>query len=155
MEEAEALATNVAIMGTKMLATGTLSSLQASHGGAYMIRAVREPGTDAHEVEALVKAEFESAVSNYEDSHRQVSFGLPHDKAALGSIMRVMEKLKGGSIVEEVEKTESSGAGGSSAGGAGQEKVSQRLFSDYTINGPTLEEIFMNVARESGVAGGV
>ncbi|KAF4631693.1 hypothetical protein G7Y89_g6438 [Cudoniella acicularis] len=33
MEEAEALATNVAIMGTKMLAKGTLSSLQASYGG--------------------------------------------------------------------------------------------------------------------------
>lgn len=165
MEEAEALATNVAIMGTKMLATGTLTSLQASHGGKYMIRAVRELESDAKEVEAVVKREFADMVSNYEDAHGQVSFGLPHDKGALGSIMKVMENLKGDVVRDEEEEDDSAGdlgAAGSKSGGAGAAggssaavQNSTRVFSDYTINGPTLEEIFMNVARESGIVGGV
>lgn len=125
-----------------------------------MVRAVRETGTDATEVEGIVKMEFENAVSIYEDSHGQVSFGLPHDKAALGRIMRVMESLKGESLEEEVENEKDAGAGGTGAGAGGSAsaadvKRSKRVFSDYTISGPTLEEIFMNVARESGVAGGV
>ncbi|KAH8672020.1 hypothetical protein BGZ60DRAFT_449736 [Tricladium varicosporioides] len=145
MEEAEALATNVAIMGTKMLAKGTLSSLQASHGGAYSIRAVRDETASAQEVEGMVKARFGSGVSNYLDGHGQISFNLPHDKSALGGIMRVMEELKGDVVAEEESAT-----GGSAAASGGV-----RVISDYTIAGPTLEEVFMNVARESGAAGGV
>lgn len=165
MEEAEALATNVAIMGTKMLATGTLSSLQASHGGSFMVRAVREAGTNAQAVEAIVKKEFNNTVSNYEDHQGQVSFALPHDKAALGSIMKVMEMLKGDAVVQEKEESnvseaDGAGVGGSKSGAAGgsaaaEAEASMMVFSDYTINGPTLEEIFMNVAREAGAAGGV
>jgi ATP-binding cassette, subfamily A (ABC1), member 3 len=153
MEEAEALATNVAIMGTKMLATGTLSSLQESHGGAYSIRAVREHGTDAAEVEETVSGKFEGMVSNFSDSHRQISFNLPHDKAALGSIMRVMEGLKGDDVREQEEGQGGAAEGSGSA--AGPMKGGRKVLMDYTITGPTLEEVFMNVARESGVAGGV
>lgn len=40
-------------------------------------------------------------------------------------------------------------------GGSAQESEKVRFLSDYTITGPTLEEVFMNVARESGIAGGV
>ncbi|TVY44013.1 Retinal-specific ATP-binding cassette transporter, partial [Lachnellula occidentalis] len=101
MEEAEALATNVAIMGTKMLATGTLTSLQESHGGAYSVRAVRAPGTNALEVKQLVQERFGGRVANYVDGHGQVSFNLPHDKRALGAIMRIMEELKGDAVEEE------------------------------------------------------
>lgn len=147
MEEAEALATKVAIMGTKMLATGTLDSLQQSHGGAFSIRAVRLRGTDASEVEILIKGKFEGRVSHYSDSHGQVGFNLPHDKRDLGHIMRIMEGLKGNFVGEDEEDT----AGASSA--AKDEDV--RILQDYTITGPTLEEVFMNVARASGVAGGV
>lgn len=151
MEEAEALATNVAIMGTKMLATGTLSSLQESHGGAYGVRAVRGHGTNAAEVEATVKQRFEGNVQNYYDSHGQISFNLPHDRQALGSIMRVMEGLKGQAVVEETDDQGSAAAGGSSAQQVKKGEV--ELLTDYTITGPTLEEVFMNVARESGIAG--
>ncbi|EPE27975.1 P-loop containing nucleoside triphosphate hydrolase [Glarea lozoyensis ATCC 20868] len=135
MEEAEALATSVAIIGTKMLATGTLSSLQEAHGGAYMIRAVRSANTTSAQVHEMINLKFEGRVSNYLDGHGQVSFCLPHVKKELGRIMRGMEELKGEVFV------------------AG--KVGEKVISDYTINGPTLEEVFMNVARENGHAGGV
>ena len=146
MEEAEALATNVAIMGTKMLATGTLSTLQESYGGLYSVRAVRAESTSAAEVETTIRSSFENRVSNYEDSHGQISFNLPHDKKALGTILTIMEELKGEVIEDEGSSTE-----GSAAAAHRNEKVLQ----DYTINGPTLEEVFMNVARESGITGGV
>ncbi|KAF7590088.1 hypothetical protein BBP40_003290 [Aspergillus hancockii] len=41
MEEAEALASNVAIMRTKLLVSGTLSPLIDTYGGAYRLRGVR------------------------------------------------------------------------------------------------------------------
>lgn len=151
MEEAEALATNVAIMGTRMLATGTLSSLQETYGGAFGIRAVRLPEAAAENTETLVKGRFENIVSNYEDSHGQISFNLPHDKRALGSIMKIMESLKG-NVIEDEEETSGNAAGGSSAAAA---EVRVGVLQDYTITGPTLEEVFMNVARESGIAAGV
>ena len=42
-----------------------------------------------------------------------------------------------------------------SGSAAGPMKGGRKVLMDYTITGPTLEEVFMNVARESGVAGGV
>jgi ABC-type multidrug transport system ATPase subunit len=149
MEEAEALATNVAIMGTKMLATGTLGSLQEKYGGLFSVRAVRVPESLALDVEEIIKRKFSGEVSNYEDSHGQISFHLPHEKGQLGSILRIMEELKGDIIEDEHD----SGAG--AAGGSSRATRGVRILQDYTINGPTLEEVFMNVARESGVAGGV
>ncbi|TVY46029.1 ABC transporter A family member [Lachnellula subtilissima] len=143
MEEAEALATNVAIMGTKMLATGTLTSLQESHGGAYSVRAVRAPGTNAQEVKQVVQERFGGRVANYVDGHGQVSFNLPHKKRALGSIMKIMEGLKG-DVVEDEGHVEGSATGG---------RETERFIQDYTIQGPTLEEVFMNVARENGDVG--
>jgi len=141
MEEAEALATDVAIMGTRMLATGTLSSLQERYGGMYCVRAVRAPGVDANEMQQVVNERFGGRVSGYMDSHGQVNFWLPLERggSTWGAIMGVMEGLKG----EELEGEE----------GAGRAVVRRRWVEDYTVQGPTLEEVFMNVARESGVAG--
>jgi ATP-binding cassette subfamily A (ABC1) protein 3 len=76
-----------------------------------------------------------------------VSFKLPHEKRALGAIMRIMEELKGDPVVDEQE------VGVAIGGSAAQEDVRRKVLQDYTINGPTLEEVFMNVARESGVSG--
>lgn len=147
MEEAETLASKVAIMGTRMLATGTLGSLQAAHGGFVSVRAVRFPEISAEEAEALVKEKFEGKIFKYEDRHEQISFKLPHDKRALGSVMKVMESLKGNTIRNE-------GESGSRAAAANEAAVT-RVLQDYTIMGPTLEEVFMDVVRESGPAGGV
>ncbi|CAG8951276.1 hypothetical protein HYFRA_00008025 [Hymenoscyphus fraxineus] len=133
MEEAEALATGVAIMGTKMLATGTLSELQVEYGGMYMIRAVRAPGTNASNIEGIVRETF-SGVRNYQDGCGQISFNLPFEKKELGSIMRRMEGLKGEGV---------------------DVQVGVKVISDYTINSPSLEEVFMNVAREAGATVGV
>jgi len=150
MEEAEALATNVAIMGTKMLATGTLSKLQETYGGLYSVRAVRLPTASAEKVKAMVEASFPHKVSQYEDSHGQVSFSLPHDKRAFGAILRILEGLKGDVIVDEHTLDE-----GDDEVVSSRNSHEEGVLEDYTINGPTLEEVFMNVARETGIAGGV
>jgi ATP-binding cassette subfamily A (ABC1) protein 3 len=162
MEEAEALATNVAIMGTKMLATGSLPSLQETYGGAYSVRAVRTVESSRDEVEGIIKEKFEGAVTNYFDSHGQVQFNLPHERSRLGSIMGVMEGLKG-DVIEQADEEEEAApgttVGGSAAGGslapANTGKGAVRVLTDYTVTGPTLEEVFMNVARENGTASGV
>ncbi|KFY06843.1 hypothetical protein V492_07693 [Pseudogymnoascus sp. VKM F-4246] len=151
MEEAEALATNVAIMGTKMLATGTLASLQETYGGAYSICAVSERGADAAEVEETIKESFDGVVFNYMESYGQIRFNIPHDRSALGRIMRIMEGLKG-NVVRDQEQTTGNNEGSSSARNT---QGGRKFLSDYTITGPTLEEVFMNVAKESAVSGEV
>lgn len=166
MEEAEALASSVAIMGTRMLATGTLFELQETHGGSYSIRAVRvqNGGEDGKlRAERAITEAFEReglSVRGYEDRLGQVSFKLAHDKHALGKIMTVMEGLKGSPIVDESTERDlgaRAGAGGSSVvavGGSSSAAAAAsarfRIIQDYTITPPTLEETFMNVAREAG-----
>lgn len=74
----------------------------------------------------------------YRDSHGLVGFGLPHEKKALGNILKILEGLKG-----EEECASSAG------------RRSAKVLQDYTINGPTLEEVFMNVARDNEAVCGV
>ncbi|KAN0095683.1 P-loop containing nucleoside triphosphate hydrolase protein [Hyaloscypha variabilis] len=151
MEEAEALATDVAIMGTRMLAKGTLGSLQDRYGGLFSVRAVRAQGVSALDVQRLVGECFGAGVSGYFDVNGQVGFGLPHEKEKLGSIMRAMEGLMGVVVEEESHESEGPRVGGSAVMKSGPRKV----IEDYTVTGPTLEEVFMNVAREAGTVGGV
>ena len=152
MEEAEALATNVAIMGTRMLAAGTLSSLQEAYGGSYSVRAVRVPGSQQDDVKDMILARFGGMVSAYEDRGGQIGFCLPHEKRLLGAIMTVMESLKG-----NVVEPEEAGSGSTAAGGASSAAIDAkiRVLQDYTITGPTLEEVFMNVAKDTGTTVGV
>jgi hypothetical protein len=145
MEEAEALATNVAIMGTRMLATGTLTSLQEEYGALYSIRAVRLPEIPREEVEMIVKESFGNQVVNYEDRHGQVSFNLPHDRAAMGRILKIMELLKGDAVEGP----------GVAVGGSSSALAQIKVIQDYTLTPPTLEEVFMQVAREAGTVDGV
>jgi len=151
MEEAEALATDVAIMGTRMLAKGTLGSLQDRYGGLFSVRAVRAQGVSALDVQRLVGECFGAGVSGYFDVNGQVGFGLPHEKEKLGSIMRAMEGLMGVVVEEESHESEGPRVGGSAVMKSGPRKV----IEDYTVTGPTLEEVFMNVAREAGTVGRV
>jgi ATP-binding cassette, subfamily A (ABC1), member 3 len=154
MEEAEALATDVAIMGTRMLAKGTLGSLQEQYGGLFSVRAVRAQGVRKEEGEGCVRDAFGGAVSGYFDVNGQVGFGLPHEKEKLGGIMRVMEGLKGVVVEEEGEGAVGSGGAGN-VGGSQVRSGPKKVIQDYTVTGPTLEEVFMNVARDSGIVGGV
>jgi ATP-binding cassette subfamily A (ABC1) protein 3 len=138
MEEAEALATNVAIMGTRMLATGTLTSLQAQYGALYSIQAIRVPDISQQEVEGIVKNSFSNQIVDYEDRYGQISFHLPHNRAALGRILTTLEALKGDIV------------GGNSVGGAGGSSNEMKVLQDYTLTPPTLEEVFMQVSKEAG-----
>jgi ABC-type multidrug transport system ATPase subunit len=138
MEEAESLATNVAIMGTRMLATGTLTSLQEQYGALYTIRAIRVPGMTESDAQEIVKYLFENRVVDYQDRHGQVIFNLPHNRSNLGKILKTMEALKG-------ERIEANGAAE-----AGRSSDDIKVFLDYTLTPPTLEEVFMQVSKEAG-----
>lgn len=143
MEEAETLATDVAIMGTRMLATETLNSLQEQCGGLYSVHAVREPEASVAEVESMVKGYFGTQVVNYAERHGQVSFNLPHDKSALGQILKIFDTLKGDPVQEE-QGGNSDAAAAAGMSSAAREQVGVRVLQDYTINGPALEEVVMN-----------
>lgn len=153
MEEAEALATNVAILGTRMLATGSLAGLQEQYGGEYAVRAVRAEGVSREEAESVIRGTWGEGVKGYFDVNGQVGWGLPHDRHMLGTIMKTMEGFKGESALSEEESRVGASAG--AVGGSSMAKNGgRRLFQNYTVTGPTLEEVFMNVAREAGTAGG-
>ncbi|KAL3417886.1 ABC transporter [Phlyctema vagabunda] len=131
MEEAEALASSVAIVGTRMLATGTMEKLQQTYGGRYSIRAIRNPnGSNASDVENTLREKFLDmglAVIQYTDSHGQISFCLPHDRKKYSKVLLTMEELKG----------------------------TLDLLNYYSVTGPTLEEVFINVASGGLGPGGV
>lgn len=148
MEEAEALATKVAIMGTRMLATGTLSTLQEQHGRLYSVRAIRTPESTGPEVERIVRECFDDRLVNYQDKFGQIRFNLPQGIACLGDILKIMEHLKGDDVEENHE-------GDTGAGGSSVVITGLKVFEDYTVNRPTLEEAFMDVAREAGNIEGV
>lgn len=146
MEEAEALASRVAIMRTRLLAAGPLASLNISYGGSYRLRAVRPAAgvsvDYAREAVQNALADAGCHVSNYADINGLVQFFVNYDRALLPRILLVMERLKIGSPFAE----ESSGLqSASNAGGWDQDRV----FEDYTLIEPTLEEVFMNVSREA------
>lgn len=157
MEEVEALATKVAILGTRMLASGSLASLRTAYGGFYRVRAsygLSLPDADAREFtkDAFEKSRIE--VINLLARHGQVSFEVPHEKGRLGSIMVTMEELLAGK--EEISDTQADGIEVGDRGREGsrhEESEIQRAsgFKEYTIAEPTMDTIFMNVyTREGG-----
>lgn len=138
MEEAENLADKATIISGRMLASGTLSRLQDLHGGLYKVRGVRSYMIDQFATESHVRETFRRLgmeVLNYWDSNELVQFNLVHDRAMLGKIMRVMEAFTG--------NAEYNGAAGDTMqSGEGQ------VFTQYTLTGPMLEEVFVNVMRK-------
>jgi hypothetical protein len=56
----------------------------------------------------MIRRSFTEVV-NYENSHGQVSFGLPHDKRALGLILIVLEGLKEDVVEEEKSASDAGG----------------------------------------------
>ena len=62
--------------------------------------------------------------------------------------MKAMESMKVLNKDDEEEEAEEEGAG--REGGRADEE-SRRVFESYTINGPTMEEVFMNVCQKARV----
>ena len=88
-----------------------------------------------------------SMVMQYVDMNGLVQFFVKYDKRILGRVMATMEGLKGVSSSTEEEERE----GG--AGSAGQ--ASMKVFEEYTLIEPTLEEVFMNVVNEAEASEGL
>ncbi|THC93214.1 hypothetical protein EYZ11_007296 [Aspergillus tanneri] len=145
MEEAESLASNVAIMRTKILVSGPLRTLNESYGGAFRLRGVRCAEVSSEVAAAQVKTSFarlEYQVKKYVDVNGLVQFFVQYEKRDLGKIMTVMEALKG-------EVVRRDGEGGPTGGTASEGTAAMKVFEDYTLIEPTLEEVFMNVVREA------
>ncbi|KAI9041867.1 uncharacterized protein KD926_006412 [Aspergillus affinis] len=152
MEEAEALASSVAIMRTRLLASGTLNSLNDSYGGAFRLRGVRceDVGTEMakHEVtRSFSKAGLHAM--KYSDMKGLVEFFIKYEKRNLGQIMSIMEGLKGSTA------TMGSQAYAGSAGSSAPETKTMKVFEEYTLIEPTLEEVFMNVVQEAEASEGL
>ncbi|PLB48647.1 hypothetical protein P170DRAFT_318057, partial [Aspergillus steynii IBT 23096] len=145
MEEAESLASSVAILRTRLLVSGSLNSLGDAYGGAFRLRGVRCGGVGTELAKDAVRRTFSKAglhVMEYVDMNGLIQFFVKYEKRNLGQIMLIMERLKGG--------TEMMGghAGEGSAGSASPEK-GMKVFEEYTLIEPTLEEVFMNVVKEA------
>lgn len=76
MEETEALATKVSIVGRKMLASDTVTSLREKYGGCFRVRASYEPGSEII-VERLLFVEFGLQMKGLKMGFGEVSFELP------------------------------------------------------------------------------
>ncbi|KAK6508915.1 hypothetical protein TWF481_003683 [Arthrobotrys musiformis] len=122
MEEVEALATTVSIIAVRLLASGTTSGLRDQYGGSWHVRVVVKP-ENAVEAEKGIKAAFGSGVEDLvvHGGNAQIRFGVNKksggaDGWSFMKVMREMEVMKGdGRIVE------------------------------YSLNGTTLQEVFLNV----------
>lgn len=138
MEEAEALASKATIVSTRMLATGTLSSLQEQYGGFYKIRAVRTDRgvqTTAETQVRVVLRRWGIGVENYWDSNGLVQFNIAYHKDKLGRIMVGMEHLTGNNDIISDPATRS------------PLQEHRAIFSTYDITGHTMEDVIMNVVR--------
>ncbi|KAJ5587579.1 uncharacterized protein N7459_003344 [Penicillium hispanicum] len=147
MEEAEALASKVAIMRTSVLVSGSLQTLNDAYGGAFRLRGARCADVSADLVRDRVFAVFANlglTVMRYGDTKGIVQFFIKYEKSDLGKILSAMEFLKGG----EAEKHESRDSEGASGSAGAIREGEMKVFEDYTLIEPTLEEVFMNVVKE-------
>ncbi|KAE8150913.1 hypothetical protein BDV25DRAFT_139348 [Aspergillus avenaceus] len=136
MEEAEALASNVAIMRTKLLVAGTMKGLNETYGGAFRLRGVRCANVSSETAKTVIRrlfAQMGMHAMNYADMNGLVQFFIRYERKWLGRILYTMEELKIGSTLDAPEGVNAAG----------------KILEDYTLTEPTLEELFMNVVTES------
>ncbi|THV46424.1 hypothetical protein BGAL_0387g00030 [Botrytis galanthina] len=146
MEETEALATKVAIVDKKMLASGTTSQLRSRFGGFYRVRAAYEVGSEM-ELEAALRVMFGTQVRNLKCAFGEVEFELPYERKMIGRIMLSMETLmvdKEG--VPGIERM----IVGEGVPGNGGRNVS-KVLRDYTILEPSMDDVFLNVCQEAKI----
>jgi len=128
MEEVEALATSVAIISTSMLASGTTQQLRDQYGGYFHIRANTNINTASiaaanSSMDTYLSAVRSTFVSEGREVHNlttgangQIKFSIRQSEMTFGGVMMRMEKLKAEGVVVA-----------------------------YTVNGATLEEVFLRV----------
>lgn len=158
MEEVESLATKVTILGTRMLASGSLASLRSAYGGFYRIRASYDPSVLDADAERLTRDAFGAKaieVINLVARYGQVSFEVPHEVRRLGSIMEIMEGLlvwEARSLRAQEDEIEVVEVGERGLGHEERERErdNEMGFKEYTIAEPTMETIFMNVCTREG-----
>lgn len=134
MEEADELATSVAIMSGRILATGTSQELRKRYSNFYNVHLAlaTAPGSTRDEmqaVEAWVTHVFPEAVFDGVSLGGQVRFTMPaerQDRRGKSTILRLMETLEGNK---------------------------ERLgLAHYTVGMGTLETVFLNIMKQNEVS---
>ncbi|TGO49071.1 hypothetical protein BOTNAR_0445g00010 [Botryotinia narcissicola] len=146
MEETEALATKVAVVDKKMLASGTTSQLRSRFGGFYRVRAAYEVGSEI-ELETALRVMFGTQERDLKCAFGEVEFELPYERKMIGRIMLSMETLmvdKEG--VPGIERR----IDGEGVPGNGARHVS-KVLRDYTILEPSMDDVFLNVCKEAEI----
>ncbi|KAF3916532.1 hypothetical protein ABW20_dc0101824 [Dactylellina cionopaga] len=118
MEEVEALATTVSIIAVRLLASGTTASLREQYGGFWHVRAIVNQES-ARIVEGMIRKAFGASVEDFatHGGSGQIRFGIRKgEELTFASAMREMERMKNNGVIVE-----------------------------YSINGTTLQEVFLNV----------
>ncbi|KAF7883671.1 uncharacterized protein EAF02_005591 [Botrytis sinoallii] len=141
MEETEALATKVAIVDKKMLASGTTSQLRSRFGGFYRVRASYEVGRET-ELETALRGMFGTQVRNLKCAFGEVEFELPYERKIIGRIMLSMETLM-------VDKEGLAGIERTMVGH--DTRNVSKVLRDYTILEPSMDDVFLNVCNEAEI----
>ena len=130
-----------------MLASGTLTQLRNEYGGFYRIRATCISGTSEDEVAVLLRTHFGDEMSDLIVRYGHVTFRLPHETRKMGYIMKTMEGMKVVAVERDQDNLESER--NVDDGTSSRVEATTRVFEDYTVTGPTMDEVFMNVCRKA------
>ncbi|TWU74014.1 hypothetical protein ED733_000613 [Metarhizium rileyi] len=133
MEEADALATRTMIMARRILAIGTTQALRQRYNNEYFVNLVlasapKSSPEEMNEVSAWVTSMVPDARFEREVLGGQIRFTMPAgEDSQLGglSIARLIETLERSKDAMGIE--------------------------DYSVSGPTLEDVFLSVVRENNV----
>jgi ATP-binding cassette subfamily A (ABC1) protein 3 len=144
MEETEALATKVTILSTRVLASGSLAGLRNEYGGQYHIRATYGADQNEGEIRRTLGERFGSGMTSLTVRYGEAEFEVPHVTRELGTIMEKMEGMViGGEVIGTADGGDGNGAGGATTSG--------RVFSEYVVMEPTMQEVFMKVCQRASL----
>ncbi|KAF4414776.1 ATP-binding cassette sub-family A member 9 [Fusarium acutatum] len=139
MEEADVLATRVAILSKRLLAAGTTQELRRKHSNCYEVHLVlaTSPTSDDREIqkmEAWVRQSFPQAIFKGLSLGGQIRFGIPADRLVNESFPRAHGNGKS-QIVKLIEILE--------------ESKNTMGIAQYTIGMGTLESVFLKIIEQN------
>lgn len=149
MEEADVLATRVAIVSKRILALGTTDYLRQQHGNVYHVHIMLKSAPistreETESVERWVERSFAGTrLDPYGNYHGQIKFSVP--------VSHLGDKCLTEDTVNEL------GESSQKRGGVGvllsllESSKDAMSFQSYSIRATTMDEVFLRVIRENNV----
>lgn len=147
MEEADALATRAAIISKRILAVGKTENLRQKYGNMYHVHLVLKstPVSSREEMDAVeewVKGAFPDArLDSFGNFHGQIKFSVP-------AVLPDKWVLDADSELERVGRKKSRVGALFSLLEENKDRIGLQF---YSIRATTMEEVFLNVVKESNV----